>query len=96
MTEPVADVTGVYIGRNAAATSTAPAQTLVTALAAGPQQWTVTWQVKLAAAITADLALAASTLFIPAGGTIIALSTADGSTRWSHQPAGRRCRPARW
>ena len=88
MTEPVADVTGVYIGRNAAATSTAPAQTLVTALAAGPQQWTVTWQVKLAAAITADLALAASTLFIPAGGTIIALSTADGSTRWSHQLSG--------
>jgi outer membrane protein assembly factor BamB len=88
MTEPVTDATSVYIGRNAAADISGPAQTLVTALAADLQQWAITWQVKLAAAITADLALAASTLFIPTGGTIVALSTADGSTKWSHQLSG--------
>ncbi len=95
MTEPTVDATSVYVGRNAAATSTTHAQTLVTALAADLQQWTVTWQVKLAAAITADLALGSSTLFIPTGGTIVALNTADGSVKWSHQLSGSpvRSRP---
>ena len=65
-----------------------PAETLVSALPADMAQWTITWQVKLPAAITADLALAASTLFVPTGGTIMALSTADGSTKWSHQLSG--------
>ena len=88
MTEPVADATSVYIGRNAAADLSGPAQTLVTALAADLQQWAITWQVTLPAAITADLALGSSTLFIPTGGTIVALSTADGSTLWSHQLSG--------
>ena len=88
MTEPVIDATSVYIGRNAAATGAGPAETLVSALPADPQQWAITWQVKLAAAITADLALGSSTLFIPTGGTIVALNTADGSTQWSHQLSG--------
>ena len=88
MTEPVADATSVYIGRNAAGTSGQAAETLVSALPADLQQWTVTWQVTLPAAITADLALGSSTLFIPTGGTIVALNTADGSTRWSHQLSG--------
>ena len=78
MTEPVTDATSVYIGRNAAATVVGAADTLVSALAADLQQWATTWQVNLAAAITADLALGASTLFIPTGGTIVALNTADG------------------
>lgn len=88
MTEPVADATSVYIGRNAEATPVGSAETLVSALPAGLQQWTVTWQVTLPAAITADLALGSSTLFIPTGGTIVALNTANGSTRWSHQLSG--------
>ena len=88
MTEPVVDATSVYVGRNAAATPVVAAETLVTALAADLQQWATTWQVTLPAAITADLALAASTLFIPTGGTIVALNTADGSTKWSHQLSG--------
>jgi outer membrane protein assembly factor BamB len=92
MTEPVVDATSVYIGRNAAATGAGPGETLVTALAADLQQWTITWQVTLPAAITADLALAASTLFIPTGGTIVALNTADGSVRWSHQLSGSAVR----
>ena len=88
MTEPVVDATSVYVGRNAAATPVVAAETLVTALAADLQQWTTTWQVTLPAAITADLALGSSTLFIPTGGTIVALNTADGSTLWSHQLSG--------
>ena len=88
ITEPVVDATSVYIGRNAAATGAGPAETLVSALAADLQQWVITWQVKLAAAITADLALGSSTLFIPTGGTIVALNTADGATLWSHQLSG--------
>ena len=88
MTEPVADATSVYVGRNAAATPVVAAETLVSALPAGMAQWATTWQVTLPAAITADLALAASTLFIPTGGTIVALNTADGSTKWSHQLSG--------
>ena len=60
MTEPVVDATSVYIGRNAAATAAGPGETLVSALAADLQQWAITWQVKLAAAITADLALGSS------------------------------------
>ena len=88
MTEPVTDATSVYIGRNAAATVVGAADTLVSALAADLQQWATTWQVNLAAAITADLALGASTLFIPTGGTIVALNTADGLTLWSHQLSG--------
>ena len=81
MTEPVADATSVYVGRNAAATPAVAAETLVSALPADLQQWTITWQVTLPAAITADLALGASTLFVPTGGTIVALNTADGSTQ---------------
>ena len=92
MTEPVVDATSVYIGRNAAATGAGPGETLVTALAADLQQWTITWQVTLPAAITADLALAATTLFIPTGGTIVALNTADGLVRWSHQLSGSAVR----
>ncbi len=88
MTEPVVDAASVYIGRNAAATGAEPTQTLVSALPADPQQWTITWQVKLAAAITADMTLGSSTLFIPIGGTIVALNTADGSVTWSHQLSG--------
>ena len=88
MTEPVVDATSVYVGRNAAATPVVAAETLVTALAAGLQPWTVTWQVRLTSAITADLALGASTLFIPTGGTIVALNTADGAVKWSHQLSG--------
>jgi outer membrane protein assembly factor BamB len=88
MTEPVADATSVYIGRNAAATATDAAQTLVSALPASLPQWATTWQVTLPAAITADLALGSSTLFVPTGGTIVALNTTDGYTRWSHQLSG--------
>ena len=88
MTEPVVDATSVYVGRNAAATPVVAAETLVTAFAADLRQWTVTWQVTLPSAITADLALGASTLFIPTGGTIVALNTADGSVKWSHQLSG--------
>jgi len=88
MTEPVVDATSVYVGRNAAATPVVAAETLVTALAADLQQWTTTWQVTLPAAVTTDLALGASTLFVPTGGMIMALNTADGSTRWSHQLSG--------
>ncbi len=88
MTEPVVDATSVYVGRNAAATAAGPGETLVSALAADLQQWAITWQVKLAAAITADLALGSATLFIPTGGTIVALNTADGSVKWSHQLSG--------
>ena len=88
MTEPVADATSVYIGRNAAATPTGAAETLVSALPAGLPQWTTTWQVTLPAAITADLALGSPALFVPTGGTIVALNTADGSTKWSHQLSG--------
>jgi outer membrane protein assembly factor BamB len=90
MTEPVVDATSVYIGRNAAATSSGAAETLVSARPADPQQWTTTWQVTLSADITADLALGSSTLFVPTGGTIVALNTADGSTKWSHQLSGSK------
>ena len=39
----------------------------------------------LPAAVTADLVLGGSTLYVPAGGTILALNTADGS---GHGPSG--------
>ena len=90
MTDPVVDATSVYVGRNVAAGTVTPAVSYVTALPADPdpQEFNATWQVTVPAGITADLAYGASTLFVPTGGTIIALSTANGSAKWSHELSG--------
>ena len=83
MTDPVVDAAGIYLGWKAQ-TGTG----YVAAFTADPQDWTPSWQVTLPAAVTADLVPGGSTLFVPAGGTILALNTANGSTAWSHQLSG--------
>ena len=83
MTDPVVDAAGIYLGWKAQ-TGTG----YVAGFTADPQDWTPSWQVTLPAAVTADLVLGGSTLFVPAGGTILALNTADGSKAWSRQLSG--------
>ena len=83
MTDPVVDAAGIYLGWKAQ-TGTG----YVAGFTADPQDGTPSWQVTLPAAVTADLVLSGSTLLVPAGGTILALNTADGSTAWSHQLSG--------
>jgi PQQ-like domain len=83
MTDPVVDAAGIYLGWKAQ-TGTG----YVAAFTADPQDGTPSWQVTLPAAVTAGLVLGGSTLLVPAGGTILALNTADGSTAWSRQLSG--------
>lgn len=83
MTDPVVDAAGVYLGWKAQ-TGTG----YVAAFTSDPQDWTPSWQVTPPAAVTADLVLGGSTLYVPAGGTILALNTADGSVTWSQRLSG--------
>ena len=83
MTDPVVDTAGIYLGWKAQ-TGTG----YVAGFTADPPDGPPSWQVTLPAAVTADLVLGGSTLLVPAGGTILALNTADGSTAWSHQLSG--------
>ena len=83
MTDPVIDAAGIYLAwKDQTGTG------YVAAFTADPQDGPPTWQVTLPAAVTADLVLGGSTLFVPAGGTILALNTADGSKAWSRQLSG--------
>jgi outer membrane protein assembly factor BamB len=83
MTDPVVDAAGIYLGWKAQ-TGTG----YVAAFTADPQDGPPSWQVTLPTAVTADLVLGGSTLFVPAGGTILALNTADGSTAWFQKLSG--------
>lgn len=90
MTDPVIDAAGIYLGWKAQ-TGTG----YVAAFTSGSQDWTPSWQVTPPAAVTAGLVLGGSTLYVPAGGTILALNTADGSVTWSQRLSGSvNSRPA--
>ena len=83
MTDPVVDAAGIYLGWKAQ-TGTG----YVAAFTSDPTDWTPSWQVTPPAAVTAGLVLGGSTLYVPAGGTILALNTADGSVTWSQRLSG--------
>jgi outer membrane protein assembly factor BamB len=80
ITDPVTDGTNVY------AAITKGASSEVIALPAGSTDSVQpVWHTATPAAVTANAVLSGSTLFVPAGGTIVALNTATGAQLWSHQ-----------
>jgi outer membrane protein assembly factor BamB len=83
MTVPVTDGTNVYV-----ATSQGTSSLIIAIPAAQPAPAQPAWHVTPPAAVTADLVRNSGTVFVPAGGTILALNTADGTTLWSHKLSG--------
>jgi outer membrane protein assembly factor BamB len=83
MTAPVADLTNVYV-----AITKGTASEVVALPISSTNDVQPAWHTPAPAAVTADLVVSGTAVFVPAGGTIVALSTADGSTLWSHQLSG--------
>jgi outer membrane protein assembly factor BamB len=80
MTTPVADAANVYVA------TTVGASSWVTAIPFGSEDpAAATWETPPLAPVTANPVLSGDTLFIPAGGTMLAVSTANGAEVWSHR-----------
>jgi outer membrane protein assembly factor BamB len=83
MTDPVSDGTNVYVAITKGTSSEVIALPVSSTDDVQP-----TWHTAAPAAVTANAVLSGSTLFVPAGGTIVALNTATGAQLWSHQLSG--------
>ncbi|HEX4254733.1 MAG TPA: PQQ-binding-like beta-propeller repeat protein, partial [Streptosporangiaceae bacterium] len=83
MTDPVTDTTHVYV----AVTKGTSAEVIALPVNGGAEVQP-SWPPVAVAAVTADLALSGTTLYVPTGGTIVALNTADGAKLWSHELSG--------
>jgi len=75
------DQSVAYLG--AVTTSSASSVTAVPIGSSDPDS--SLWSVPTAIAVTADPAVTDTTLFVPTGGTVVALNVADGSQAWSHE-----------
>jgi outer membrane protein assembly factor BamB len=83
MTDPVTDGANVYVAITKGTSSEVIALPIGSIDSVQP-----VWHTANPAAVTANAVLSGSTLFVPAGGTIVALNTATGAQLWSHQLSG--------